>query len=87
MDAFDQFQDSVESPARQASAIVPHDATALPRITKALYIGHGGDITLRAVGSEADCLFAAVPGGTILPVRASHVRATGTSATAIVALA
>ena len=54
---------------------------------KALYVGTGGDIVLRGVGFTSDVTFRNVASGQILDVRASHVRATGTTAADIVALA
>ncbi len=86
MDPFSGFGDNVESPARHAVAVTPNDGTALPYVTKALYIGGAGNVTVRPIEGGADCTFSAVPAGSILPVRVSHVRATGTSATMIVAL-
>lgn len=85
-DPFQSFTDSPIGPARTAIAVVPSDNTALPRLPKALYIGGGGDVTLRCVDSAADVVLSAVPAGSVLPVRAQFVRATGTTATAIVAL-
>lgn len=79
-------QDNVTSPSMAPVAITPHDTNALTNIPKGLWIGTGGDVTLRGVNSGVDVVFKAVPSGHILPVRASHVRATGTTATDIVAL-
>lgn len=85
-DRFSDFADTISSPASMASAIVPHAANALPYTTKGIYVGTGGDITLRCARDAADVLFKAVPAGTILPVRATHVRAAGTTAADLVAL-
>ena len=85
-DKFASCADSVAAPARSASALVPHDVNALPNTPKALYVGGGGSIVCRLVDDGADVTFVGVPAGAFLPVRASHVRATGTTATSIVAL-
>ena len=85
-DPFQSFTDSPVGPARSAVAVEPSDGVPLPRLPKALYVGGGGDVTLRCVDSNADIVLSAVPAGSILPVRALFVRATGTTATAIVAL-
>lgn len=79
-------QDNVTSPSMNPIAVVPHDSNLLPTIPKGLWIGTGGDVTLRAVNGGVDVVFKAVPSGHILPVRAAAVRATGTTATDIVAL-
>ena len=76
----------LNAPAAQSIAITPNDSTALSQVTKAIYAGGGGDITLRLTGDSSDRLFKNVPDGGILDVRATHVRATGTSATFLVGL-
>ncbi|GAA0738018.1 spike base protein, RCAP_Rcc01079 family [Sphingomonas japonica] len=85
-DAFFNQADQVSAPATRAVAIVPHDTAALADIPKALYVGSGGTLVLRASGSTGDASFRNVASGSVLPVRASHVRATGTTAADIVAL-
>ena len=85
----DQFQgtlDSVSSPATRGVAVVPHDANALADVPKALFVGTGGNLVARGAGGGADVTFKSVAAGSLLPFRASHVRATGTTASDIVAL-
>ena len=84
-DRFDRTLDAVSSPARDAFAVTPHDAAALPRLPKALLVGSPGAIALRAVDATTDVIVNAVA-GQLVPIRASHVRATGTTAGPIVAL-
>ncbi|HEY0625470.1 MAG TPA: hypothetical protein VGD10_01930 [Allosphingosinicella sp.] len=85
-DQFSGTLDSVSSPATRAVAVAPHDANALVDIPKALFVGTGGNLMLRGSGGGADVLFRNVPDGCVLPFRAQFVRATGTTATDIVAL-
>ena len=84
-DKFSSSSDSLIGPARQVFAVVPDDTNALPQLPKSLLIGGGGTLTLRAVDSAADVTIA-VAAGQQLDIRASFVRATGTSATGIVGL-
>ena len=86
-DPFTQNSDSVFAPSRAPFAIVPHDTDPLSTVPKALYVGTGGDLVLRGVGASADVTFRNVASGQLIDVRASHVRATGTTAADIVALA
>lgn len=86
-DKFAIFPDEASHPAREAFAITPHATNAISPLPKAIYVGGAGDIALRCVDSGADVTLVAVPVGTILPVRASHVRVTGTTATNLVGLA
>lgn len=86
VDSFDNALDGVSSPARRAFAIVPHATQPLAQLPKALLVGAAGTIALRAVDSEADVTIAVVA-GQLVPIRASHVRAAGTTATQIVGLA
>lgn len=85
-DFFSAAADSVSSPARRAVSVTPHDTNPLADIPKGLYVGTGGNITMRGVDGTADQLWKAVPSGTVLPFRASHVRATGTTAADLLAL-
>lgn len=80
------FTDSVTSPARECFGVIPSDTEVLSRVPKAIYVGSTGDIALRLVDDEADTTFRNVPSGSLLPVRPSAIRATGTSAGEIVGL-
>ncbi len=87
IDSFSSSAETVSGPARAPFAVTPHDTNELTTIPKALYVGTGGNVTLRGVGGSADVVFKNVANGQVLDVRAQYVRATGTTATDIVALA
>lgn len=70
--------------ARNAVAVTPHDTNANP--AAAIYVGGAGNIACRPYGSAADVTFTAVPVGTILRVRVTHIRSTSTTATNLIAL-
>lgn len=78
--------DDLDNPASTAAAITPHDTNALVNVSRGIYVGGAGDITCRLLNDAADVTFSAVPVGSILPIRASHIRATGTTATLLIAL-
>ncbi|WP_019051822.1 spike base protein, RCAP_Rcc01079 family [Sphingobium xenophagum] len=86
-DPYTSFIDNPIASARAPYAVVPHDSDALPVVPKALYIGTGGTVILRGVDGTADVNFLNVADGQVLDVRARYVRATGTTAANIVALA
>lgn len=74
-------------PAQGAAAVTPSDVADLTvKPCRALYIGVGGDVTLDTADADASILFKNVGSGAVLPVAAARVRATGTTATNIVAL-
>lgn len=83
-DPFSSYADSPDAPAVQAFAIVPSDGAELPSVTKAIYVGSSGDVKLRPLRGAADVTYRNVPDGAYLTVRASHVRATGTTASDLV---
>lgn len=87
MNDFTDYADSPTAPALLCFEITPDDNASLAHPTKALYIGGPGDLVVRTPLSPADVTFRNLPAGYILDVRAIAVRATGTSATAIVGLA
>ena len=75
-----------DSPFRNGFAITLHDTNPLPKTTRGIYVGAAGDITLRLEKASDDLLFKAVPVGTVLHVRATHVRSTGTGASLLLGL-
>lgn len=84
---FSQNDTATQAPATYAFAITPHNTTDLERVTRAIYVGGAGNISIRPVGNSAHVDFLGVPAGTILPIRADRVRSTDTTATGIVGLA
>lgn len=77
--------DDITSPARGGFAITPSDSTDLTAETRAIYVGNAGDVAaVLASGDEVS--FVGLAGGTVLPVRARRIKATGTTATALVGL-
>ena len=86
-DAFTAFASALNDPARDAVAIVPNDSIALAVLPRALYVGTGGTLVVRCIDSVADVTLKNVAGGQILDLRVRHVRATGTTAADLVALA
>lgn len=85
MDKFSDFQTNLTAPAREAAAVSPNDTSDLSVLPRALYVGQGGALAMTLADGQSVVL-AGVQGGTILPVRARRVLATGTTASAIVAL-
>ena len=86
-DAFFRQADTAETPSSRPLAIAPSNTVPLAATPKALYIGTGGTVVLRTASGAADVTFKNLASGQILPVRAQFVRATGTTAADIVALA
>jgi hypothetical protein len=84
-DKFSTYQAGLTSPAEDAFAITPHNTNDLANFTRAIWVGGTGDVKVDMVGSGT-VTFAAVPAGYMLAVRASRVYATGTGATALVAV-
>jgi hypothetical protein len=90
MPATDRYHGRVDAamsaPYVRAEAVTPSDGAELAEISRALYIGGAGHVAVVTSGGDA-VTFSAVPVGTILPVRVRQVKATGTTATNILALA
>ncbi|WP_294293507.1 hypothetical protein [uncultured Sphingomonas sp.] len=84
-DPFSNVADAPSAPATRLVPVVPHDTNPLSEVPKALYIGTGGTIVLAGVAGD-DATLINVSDGTILPIRARFVRASGTTAHAIVGL-
>ena len=86
IDDFSTLAEGLDSPGTHAIAVTPSDTNDLTHVSLLLYIGVTGDVTLDTVGGEPTILFKAVPAGTQLKIRATRIRATGTTATNIVAI-
>lgn len=85
MDNFSNFPTTPISPARSAMTIVPSDSTDLPHVSRAIYVGQGGDLAVEMADGDVTT-FEAVPGGSVLPIRVKRVRNTATTANAIISL-
>jgi hypothetical protein len=75
----------IGGPGQDGEAVTPSDSTDLTYVSRALYVGVTGDVTV-IMASGATLLFKAVPAGQILPIRVSRVKATGTTATNITSI-
>ena len=85
-DNFGSSSDSLIAPANNAFEITPHDILELISVTKAIYIGTGGDVVVRPLEATSDVTFRNLQDGSILDVRTVAVRSTGTTASDIVGL-
>lgn len=69
-----------------AVAITPHNSTNFTEgLCEAIYVGGAGAIVAVFI-DDSTATFAAVPVGTILPVRCKRVNSTSTTATNLLAL-
>ncbi|MBV1867637.1 MAG: hypothetical protein KUG69_06995 [Marinosulfonomonas sp.] len=85
MDQFRDFPVTLTSPATNAMEAIPSDLDPLELVTRALYVGQTGNISVEMQsGQIVD--FQNVQGGSILAIRTLKVRATGTTATGIIAM-
>lgn len=78
----------ISDPSSLYAAVTPSDTSdsgEFAYVSRALYVGGAGDVVAISP-SGASVTFSSVPAGTILPIRAKRIAATGTTATAIVYL-
>ena len=77
------------SPAQafSATSCTPASRTALTNPSTSRSGGTGGTLVVRGVDASADVTFRNVAAGQVLEVRARYIRATGTTAADLVALA
>jgi hypothetical protein len=76
---------SMSYPAEHAEAVTPSDATDLLIVSRALFVGSGGNIAV-TMASGAAVTFTGVISGSILPIRVSRVKSTATTATSIISI-
>jgi hypothetical protein len=84
-DSFKTHHRGLNSPAQAALGIIPNDSQPLDQATRAIYVGAGGTLHVTMVSGDT-VTFTNVLGGMIYPLRATHVLATGTTATGLVGL-
>ena len=70
--------------ANNHAAVTPSDVTVFAE--SSIFVGVGGDVALRLVGSSTTAVYKNVPNGAFLPVNADQVLSTGTTATNILRL-
>jgi len=78
--------EQLDFPADDAEVIVPSDVTGLVKISRSIYIGGAGDVSVEMAKTGTAIVFTGVQAGSVLPIRVSRVNATGTTATNMVAL-
>lgn len=83
--AFDQ---STSQPAglsaRNAALVTPNNDTDLTAMTRAVFVGTGGNLAVVMAGGQTVVL-PTIPSGAFLPICVSRIRSTSTTATNIVA--
>lgn len=79
------LQPTLESPIRGAAAVTPHDTNPLATPARALWIGTGDNVRVTHLDGTT-AVYSNVPSGFLLPVSATHVVSTSTTATNILAL-
>ena len=82
-DTFSGHSSGLDSPASDFEAVVTNtDFTATCR---GVYVGGAGNVSAKSV-SGSDVVFTGVPAGSILPIRATRINTTNTTATDMVAM-
>jgi len=75
----------LSSPSTHAAAVTPDDDNDLTYVTRGLFVGGAGNVAVITMGGDT-VTFTGVVAGSILPIRVNRVKATGTTATDIMAL-
>lgn len=77
--------DDKSTPAQHAFSITPANSTDLTHATRAIWVGGAGNLNVTTVGGET-VLFSGIAAGTLLPIAATQVQSSSTTATLIVGL-
>lgn len=85
MDTFKNQASSLEAPARDGATLTPSDSAPIAVMTRAVYVGTGGDLRVEMAGGQ-ELTFANVQGGTFLPLRITRLFQTGTNAGGVVGI-
>ncbi|MEE9427102.1 MAG: hypothetical protein V3V25_03040 [Paracoccaceae bacterium] len=85
MDIFKDFSATLTSPASNAQEITPSDTLPLSNVSRAIYVGQSGDISVEMQSGQI-ATFQNIQGGSILALRTLKIRQTGTTAIGIVSM-
>lgn len=83
-DRFANRNQGLDSPGSNAEAVTPDDGNDLNFVTRALWVGAAGDLSVRMHGETTPVTFVNASGW--MPIRVDRVMATGTVADDIVAV-
>ncbi len=72
-------------PADNGEAITPSDTVDLAKVSRGIYVGVAGNVTVIMKGG-ATLTFTGVQAGSLIPIRVTRVKATLTTATNMVAI-
>ncbi|AEI92628.1 MULTISPECIES: spike base protein, RCAP_Rcc01079 family [Roseobacter] len=84
-DPFKHHSPGLNAPAFGAFEIAPDDGTPLSHVTRAVYVGTEGNLTVTMAHGQTVNLTSVQP-GMIYPIRCTVVHQTGTTASGIVGL-
>lgn len=79
-------ESQMDHPASNAEVVVPDNTNTLTKVSRAIYVGVAGDVSVQMAKTGTAIVFKAVPAGSILPIRVTRVNLTGTTATNMVSL-
>ena len=82
-DNFATLLSGLESPARNAMEITPHDTNDLALVTRGIYVGGAGNLKVETANGDV-VTFVGLAAGMIHPIMCKQVYSTGTTATSIV---
>jgi len=86
IDTLPKYGPDLDTPAEHAFSVTPSDTNELAYVTRQLYVGVTGDVTVILYRDTTPVLFKSVPGGTTLRIRVKQVMSAGTNASQILAL-
>jgi hypothetical protein len=84
-DKFSGFTHGLTAPLSDGFDIMPDDTEELSEVTRAIYVGQGGDVAIELAGGGSVVLKGLKP-GIIYPLRLARVLATGTTASDLVGM-
>ena len=85
IDKSEGLQEALHSPANDAADITTHNSNELEYVTRGIWVGGDGNVKVTTARGNT-VTFVGAKAGTVIPVRAKIVFATGTTATNLIAL-
>ena len=84
-DRFSSHAPGLTAPLDEGFEVTPDDAVDLPEVTRAVFLGQGGDLAVQ-FPSGNEVVFRNIKSGVLYPLRLSRILATGTTASDLLGL-
>jgi len=86
INTFNQRGGNPSDPGQSSFAITPSDTNQLPFVTRAIYVGTGGNIAVQLLNDSSAVILMNAVAGSLLPFQVKQVMNTNTTASNLIGI-